>query len=103
MPEDQRYQLADMPIGTPRRVLVEGKAICLARVDDTTIYAVDDTCSHEDASLSEGEILGREIECPLHLSQFDLETGEVKAPPAWAPISTYPVRIADGMIVVDVA
>jgi nitrite reductase/ring-hydroxylating ferredoxin subunit len=66
------------------------------------VYAVGDVCSHEQAFLSEGFCEGFEIECPLHGSIFDVRTGDVKSLPATEPIKTYPVKVEDGAILVDV-
>ena len=57
------------------------------------IYACDDICSHAYASLSEGDLSGEEVECPLHGSAFNVITGEVLTPPADENIRTFEVRI----------
>ncbi|RMD68332.1 MAG: non-heme iron oxygenase ferredoxin subunit, partial [Gammaproteobacteria bacterium] len=57
------------------------------------IYAVDDTCTHEDASLALGALKGRCIKCPLHGSRFDLETGRPLEEPADIPLKTYEVKV----------
>ena len=66
--------------------------IALVRIDDA-YYAVGDTCSHENYSLSEGEVLAEkcEIECWKHGSMFDLRTGEPKSLPATKPVAVYVV------------
>ncbi|MEN3304960.1 MAG: 3-phenylpropionate/trans-cinnamate dioxygenase ferredoxin component, partial [Micromonosporaceae bacterium] len=56
---------------------------------DGGIYAIDDTCTHQDASLSDGWLDGCQVECPLHGSRFDLRTGEVDEPPARLPVRTH--------------
>ena len=61
-------------------------------------YVTDDTCTHGDASLAEGDIEGDEIVCPFHLGRFDIRTGEVTAAPCSEPIQTYPVEIEDGNV-----
>jgi 3-phenylpropionate/trans-cinnamate dioxygenase ferredoxin subunit len=60
---------------------------------DGTILACDDICSHAYASLSEGDLNGAEIECPLHGSAFNLATGEALTPPASDSIRVFQVRI----------
>lgn len=62
------------------------------------LYAVDDTCSHQDASLSDGFLEGCFVECPLHAALFDLRTGAPMCLPAKRPIRTYPVSVDDGVI-----
>jgi 3-phenylpropionate/trans-cinnamate dioxygenase ferredoxin component len=63
---------------------------------------VDDRCPHEEASLSEWEVEGCEIECPPHYSRFDLATGDVLSLPASEPATTYPVDVEDGVVYVRV-
>ena len=62
------------------------------------MFAIDDTCSHQDASLADGWLEGCEIECPLHASRFNLRTGAVDAPPAKRPMRTHAVVVEDGVI-----
>lgn len=75
--------------------------IAVFHTDDGEIFAIDDTCTHQDASLADGWLEGCEIECPLHASKFDLRTGQVDAPPAKLPVRTHKVEIVDGMIMVQ--
>ena len=56
-------------------------------------YACDDICSHAYASLSEGDLNGEEVECPLHGSAFNVITGDVLTPPADENIRVFEVRI----------
>ena len=67
--------------GKPMAIDIEGTAVCVARVGNE-VFAIEDTCSHSEASLSEGEITGTKIECWLHSAEFDLRTGEALTPPA---------------------
>lgn len=66
--------------------------------DEGQIYALDDTCSHEDASLAEGYIEDGEVECPLHSSRFCLKTGAVLCLPATQPVRPHRVEIRDGAV-----
>ena len=77
--------------------------MALVRIDDD-VYAIGDTCSHANVSLSEGEVLAdeREIECWKHGSTFSLETGEPQTLPATQPVPVYEARVEDGQIVVIV-
>jgi Fe-S cluster assembly ATP-binding protein len=85
---------ASLTAGKPVKIEKDGRSICVARVGDQ-VFAIDDTCSHSDASLSEGDITDFKIECWLHGAEFDLRTGEALTPPAVAPIKVYSV-IVDG-------
>jgi 3-phenylpropionate/trans-cinnamate dioxygenase ferredoxin subunit len=89
--------LDDLPPGTSRRVDGD-RPIALWRTDDGTVYAIDDTCTHQDASLADGWLEGCAVECPLHASRFDLRSGAVDAPPAKVGVRTYETSIIDGVI-----
>jgi 3-phenylpropionate/trans-cinnamate dioxygenase ferredoxin subunit len=89
--------LADLAAGTSRRLDTD-PPIALWRTDDGTVYAIDDTCTHQDASLADGWLEGCAVECPLHASRFDLRTGAVDAPPAKVGVRTHEVSIIDGLI-----
>lgn len=98
---------SDLPAGTALRVdlkLADGTEapFAIARTLDGHFCAIDDTCSHGQVSLSEGEVTGHEIECWGHGARFDLLTGQPTALPAVVPISAYPVRIEGGSVLVDV-
>jgi 3-phenylpropionate/trans-cinnamate dioxygenase ferredoxin subunit len=67
---------------------------------DGELLAVDDTCTHQDASLADGWLDGYLVECPLHASRFDLRTGRPDGPPAKTPLRTYPVSVEQGVVYV---
>lgn len=71
--------------------------IAMFRVGDD-VYAIGDRCSHAEASLSEGFLSDREVECPRHGSEFSLETGEALSLPATKPVPTYEVVVEDGVV-----
>ncbi len=93
--------VADLPEDSLRLVEVEGTPICLAHTDDGGWYAINDICSHEDFSLSQGELWGLSVECPHHGSRFDLRTGRPNALPAVEPVAVYPVTVEDGDVYLD--
>lgn len=80
---------------------VSGKVICIAK-SEGTIFAFDDTCTHERCSLSEGILEDRVVECPCHGSRFSLENGEVLSLPATLPIKTYPTKVEGDWIWVEI-
>lgn len=82
----------DVRDGEVRPFEVGGRYVAVARVDGSW-YAFDDTCTHRQCSLSEGELDGMRIECPCHGSVFDVATGAVLNPPAPQPIETFAVRV----------
>ena len=73
---------------------VDGHRIALVRIGDD-FYAIGDTCSHADYSLSEGDVWDDEceIECPKHGSTFSLKTGEPQTLPATQPVPVYDVVV----------
>jgi 3-phenylpropionate/trans-cinnamate dioxygenase ferredoxin subunit len=84
----------DLEPGTAKRVDVDGLRLAVVRIGDDW-YAIADTCSHADESLSEGDVWPdeREIECPKHGSTFSLLTGEPQTLPATRGVPVYEVRV----------
>ncbi|WP_153398727.1 non-heme iron oxygenase ferredoxin subunit [Ornithinicoccus halotolerans] len=72
---------------------IEGRRVAIARDSEGRVHAIDDTCSHANVSLSEGEVEGTTIECWLHGSRFDMTTGEPTGLPATVPIAVHTVRL----------
>lgn len=85
----------------PIRLEKNGKSICVARIGDE-VFAIDDTCTHGQASLSEGEVTGFRIECWLHGAEFDLRTGEVMSLPATQAVKTYPVSVVADSVTIEI-
>ena len=86
--------------GKPVAIDHNGVTVCVARVGDE-VFAIEDTCTHSEASLSEGEITGTKIECWLHGAEFDLRTGEALTPPATAPLKTFSVKLNGNQVVIN--
>jgi 3-phenylpropionate/trans-cinnamate dioxygenase ferredoxin subunit len=84
----------------PKKVSINGEDICLTRIRDE-VFAINDTCTHSEASLSEGDVTDFKIECWLHGAEFDLRTGEALTLPANIAVKTYPVNIVDDVIEVQ--
>lgn len=92
-------ELSDIPVG--ESVRVQGSvAIAVFNVNGE-LYAIDDTCTHQDASLSDGWLEGCAVECPLHAACFDLRTGRPSGPPAKKPVRTHAVHVAEGVAYVE--
>lgn len=81
--------------------LPDGSRILLVRIQGI-VYASVDRCTHEDADMSGAYVRSGGLMCPLHLSLFDPKTGKPQNPPATEPMRTYPVKIEDGHIWVEV-
>ena len=92
--------LSDLEPGTPHRVEVDGEPVTLVRLGDE-VLAVHDTCSHQEASLAEGEVWDREIECHLHGAMFSLDSGAPSCLPATKPVPTYAVTVDGDDVLVD--
>ena len=92
---------ADLTAGHGVMVELQGKKIAIFNVDET-FYAVDDTCTHVGGPLSEGELEGASVTCPLHGATFDVKTGGVNGPPASDDVRSYEVRIEGEDVLVNV-
>jgi 3-phenylpropionate/trans-cinnamate dioxygenase ferredoxin component len=93
----------DVEPGQILRVVAGGVPIAIFNVHGE-LYAIGDTCTHEEFSLSDGEMVDEyTVECALHGAQFDVRTGEVLCMPATEPEVSYPVWIEDGLLKVEVS
>jgi 3-phenylpropionate/trans-cinnamate dioxygenase ferredoxin subunit len=109
--------IAELPPGSRRIVTVAGRAIGVFNVGGT-LYAVRNVCPHAGAPLCQGTVggtllpsepgtatyglEGRVLRCPWHGLEFDIATGEVLFVPTPYRVATYPVRVEDGQVVVEV-
>jgi 3-phenylpropionate/trans-cinnamate dioxygenase ferredoxin subunit len=96
--------LSDLAPGTAKQVIIGDHRIALVRIDDD-VYAIGDMCTHQDISLSEGEVLAEDkaIECWKHGSAFSLVDGQPESLPATRPVPVYEVHVVDGEIEVVVS
>ncbi len=101
MDQSHSFPLADLPPGTAKPLCIAGQPVLLVN-HGGAIHAVANECSHAFQTLESGRVMNGWIACPAHGARFDLATGEALGPPATAPIATFPVRVADGLIYVDV-
>ncbi|MDV3293424.1 MAG: Rieske 2Fe-2S domain-containing protein [Nitrososphaerales archaeon] len=92
----------DVNDGSIATVDINGRHILIAKIAGQA-YALGGTCTHEETDLGLGVVLEDRVVCPLHLSQFDLRTGEVMNPPATVPLEKFNVKIQDGTIFVEVS
>jgi nitrite reductase/ring-hydroxylating ferredoxin subunit len=84
--------VADVPAGSMHPVDVGERRLMIVNVDGK-LYATDRICTHEEADLSTGFLMGSVVTCPLHLSRFDIVTGEVQNPPASVPLKAYGLKV----------
>jgi len=96
-------RLDDVAPGTARRFEVGGVPVALVRIGDD-VYAIGDTCSHANVSLSDGEVWcdEKQLECPKHGSAFSLVSGAPNTLPATQPVPVFAVRVVDGDVHVEV-
>jgi nitrite reductase/ring-hydroxylating ferredoxin subunit len=92
--------VSDVPEDGTLQVEVGGEPVCLYNLGGT-ICATHDTCTHGQASLSEGFIDGDKIECPFHQGLFDIRTGKALSPPVRVDIQVYAVKIENGDIYIE--
>jgi len=93
---------SDIPANSMRGFSIGDREVLVCRTKDG-LYAVDNICSHGYAKLNEGRLRGVRIICPLHGASFDCRTGSVLGAPANAPLHSYPVRVVDDWIEVELA
>lgn len=102
MPQRHRLAPADaVPPGTGKAFEVAGRRIAVFNAAGR-FYAIDDTCPHAGAPLSEGSLDGTTVVCPWHDARFDVTCGKVLGPPADRDVGSYPVALSGGMIEVEV-
>jgi 3-phenylpropionate/trans-cinnamate dioxygenase ferredoxin subunit len=95
--------IADLDDGAARRFDLAGTPVCVVRIGDR-VHAIGDVCTHQDISLSEGEVEVGDctIECWKHGSAFSLETGAPLTLPATRPVPVYPVTVDDDEVTVHI-
>lgn len=94
-------KVVELSEGEMTTVDLAGSHILLAKLGGE-VSAVSGTCTHQEADLGIGFIIEDRVVCPLHLSQFNLKTGEVMNPPASVPLRRFNIKIEDGTIFVEV-
>lgn len=93
---------SELASGGKKLVEIDGLAIALFRIGDD-YYAIEDVCTHDGGPLAEGELHGKEIECPRHGARFDVQTGKALCLPAVDPVDVYKVELRgdDVYILID--
>lgn len=93
-------RLEDLSADQPTLVEAEGTRIVLVRLGET-VYACDDTCSHQGGPLSEGRLSGTRLTCAWHGWMYDVRTGDCMMPSRGGRVASYPVRVDAGDIWVE--
>jgi len=79
-----------------------GRTFALYRAPGGKFYATDGLCTHEKVHLADGFVMDNIIECPKHNGRFDYRTGAAKGAPVCVDLKTYPVRLEDGKVLIDI-
>ena len=103
MSEVRVAPLEELPPGTMKLVEREPHGVGIYNCGGE-LHAIEDRCSHDDGPLCLGAWDGDDctVVCPRHGARFDLTSGRPLSLPAYLPVRTFPVRVEDGMVVVDV-
>ncbi len=78
-----------------------GRTFAIYRTGDERYYATDGLCTHARVHLAGGFVLGTLIECPKHNGRFDFTDGRAMGAPACIDLQTYPVKVENGRILLD--
>lgn len=91
----------DLKNGQMKLFELAGYEYLVVRLDDK-FYGIDNFCTHEGGTLSEGHLEGKSVVCPLHNGKFYVETGEVASPPPEYPLETYPIKVEGKDVMLDI-
>lgn len=89
-------RVEDIAEGTGRTVAVDGQPIAVFHLGDG-FYAIDDACTHEDAPLGEGKVVGKRVVCPYHDWVYDIQTGACLTDPS-RPVGCFSTKVSDGFV-----
>ena len=93
--------VTEIPLGGRKLVDIDGRAIAIFNIDGQ-LCAIDDVCTHDGGPLADGQLHGREIECPRHGARFDVCTGAALCMPAFEPVATHEVKVVGDDVLVRV-
>jgi len=92
------FLASELEVSEIRQVELDGREPIAIYNLDGEYFATDDTCTHGNASMAEGDIDGSEVYCPFHMGAFDIRTGDATVAPCSVPLKTYEVVIEDGYL-----
>jgi 3-phenylpropionate/trans-cinnamate dioxygenase ferredoxin subunit len=92
----------DLHAGGLMQVRLGERTVCLACTEVGEVFAISDVCTHEQGSLSEGKLIGTEVECSVHGSRFEISSGAVTCLPAEENVETFPVVIQGDDVLVEI-
>ncbi len=79
-----------------------GRTFAIYRSPDDQYYATDGLCTHEKVHLADGLVMDNIIECPKHNGRFDYRTGAAKGAPVCVDLKSYPVKVEQGKVLIDI-
>ena len=79
------------------------QTFAIYRSSDDRFYATDGLCTHESIHLAGGLVMDNIVECPKHNGRFDYTTGQAKGAPVCVNLKTYPVKVEDGQVLIDIS
>ena len=94
---------ADLFEGAGIAVAPEGQDIAVFKLEDGGVHAINNLCSHGNAKLCDGFVEGHRVECPFHQALFDVRDGTVHCGPATAPVKSWPVKVENGRVFLNLA
>ena len=100
MDKIKTLKTSDLSLNSSKVINLGDKQIALFNYEGE-YYALDDMCSHSEASLSEGDVYDCKVECPLHGAEFDLKTGDAVTLPATKSVTKYKVNVEDDYIFLE--
>lgn len=80
----------------------DGRVYAIYRLPGDEVFCTDGLCTHEQVDLSDGLVMDGIIECPRHNGRFDIRTGSPKGAPVCVALGTYPARVENGRVLVEV-
>ena len=92
--------VADVPPGSRLHFELEEESVIVLNIDGE-FFCIADLCTHDGGPLADGDVCDHQIECPRHGARFDVRSGRVTRLPAADPIPTFPVRVENGIILVE--
>ncbi len=78
------------------------RTFAVYRSADDEYFCTDGLCTHEQVHLADGLVMDYIIECPKHNGRFDYRTGEAKGAPVCVDLNTYPAKIENGRVLIQI-
>jgi 3-phenylpropionate/trans-cinnamate dioxygenase ferredoxin subunit len=94
-------EVSELEPGAKKQIDLDGVEVALFNVDGE-YYAIEDVCTHDGAPLAHGRFRGEEVTCPRHGARFNVKTGAALCMPAFEPVETYPVKVEENGIFIEV-